>query len=209
MEYFEMFLSNVQQTSIWEGVAVVMGLLSVWLAKKENVWVFPVGIVNVLIYVKICFDARLYADMGINFIYFVMSIYGWYRWSRKDAQKNYDLPISQLSRKNGLIHILITAGLFVILSYVISNFTDSDVPYWDSLTTAIFIVAMFMMTKKKIENWVYYMVGNFISIPLYFSKGLVFSSFQFLVFFILAIMGYMEWRNKIDSVEKKVIANEC
>lgn len=199
--FFDLFYQNILQTSWLEAVAVLFGLLSVWFAKKENLLVYPTGIISVLIYVYICFFAGLYADMGINFFYFIMSIYGWYKWTRKDKKDNY-IPIS---RNTFAQHIICIAGLiifFIILRYVLMNFTNSTVPNWDSTTTAIFIVGMWLMALKKIENWIAWIIGNIISIPLYFYKGLVLTSFQFTVFLIIAISGYLEWRKKLLQIEK-------
>ncbi len=196
--FFEIFLQNLLNTSLLEIVAVTFGMASVWFAKKENILVYPTGIVSVLIYVYICFFAKLYADMGINFFYFLMSVYGWYNWTRKDLQRK----VLEITRSNWLEHFFnMAAGvlMFFILSYVLKKYTDSDVPYWDSLTTAIFIVAMWLMARKKIDNWTAWIAGNIISIPLYFYKGLVFTSFQYIVFLILAILGYIEWDKKLKE----------
>lgn len=194
------FLSNLQQTSFLEFIAVITGLMSVWFARKENIWVYPTGIISVLIYVKVCFGARLYADMGINVIYFLMSVYGWYNWTRKDNEDHFT-PITRCSHKERIRDAIITAMMFGVLSIVISKFTDSDVPFLDSFTTSIFITGMWLMAKKRLENWVYWTIANFVSVPLYFYKGLVFSSFQFTVFLYLAVMGYIEWRRKLAEME--------
>ncbi|MFO7923544.1 MAG: nicotinamide riboside transporter PnuC [Bacteroidales bacterium] len=196
--FIDVFRQNILNTSWLEITAVIFGMASVWFAKKENILVFPTGIVSVLIYVYICFYAKLYADMGINFFYFLMSVYGWYNWSRKDLT----MKILQITRCRNSEYLISLAGgvvLFFIFYFVLSEYTDSDVPVLDSLTTAIFIVAMWLMAKKKIENWTAWILGNIISIPLYFYKGLVFTSFQFTVFLILAILGYIEWNKKLQS----------
>ncbi|MFP4469082.1 MAG: nicotinamide riboside transporter PnuC [Bacteroidales bacterium] len=195
-EFFEVFYQNVLNTTWLEAIAVFFGLLSVWYAKKENILVYPTGIISVLIYVYICFFAGLYADMGINFFYFIMSVYGWYKWTRKDRQDNY-IPIKWNSPQMQVYAVLASIAFFFLLRHVLSNYTDSTVPNWDAATTAIFIVGMWLMALKRIENWIYWIVGDLVSIPLYFYKGLVLTSFQFLVFLILAILGYMEWRHRI------------
>ncbi|MFP4365794.1 MAG: nicotinamide riboside transporter PnuC [Bacteroidales bacterium] len=196
--FFDIFLQNLINTSWIEIIAVTFGMASVWFAKKENILVYPTGIISVLIYVYICFIARLYADMGINFFYFIMSVYGWYMWTRK-GKSTMLLEISRSGRWGHLASVLATIVLFALLSYVLISFTDSDVPLWDSFTTAVFIVAMWLMARKKIEHWIAWMVGNIISVPLYFYKDLVFTSFQYMVFLILAIWGYMEWKKRLKS----------
>ncbi len=196
--FFEIFRLNVLNTTWLEITAVGFGLASVWLAKKENILVYPTGIVSVLIYVYICFFAKLYADMGINFFYFLMSVYGWYMWTRKDDRRE-KLKITRCGLPGRLFNIISGLLLFFLLSYILRNYTDSDVPWWDSLTTAIFIVAMWLMARKKIDHWTAWMAGNLISIPLYFYKGLVFTSFQYAVFLLLAIAGYIEWDRKLKE----------
>lgn len=197
-DIFNILYQNLADSSIAEAIAVVFGILSVWFAKKENILVFPTGIISVLIYIYICLFAKLYADMGINFVYFVMSIYGWYMWSRKDVEK-YVLPISWCKTKDHVISVVMLIVFFISLSYLLTHYTDSNVPLIDSATTSIFIVGMWLMARKKIENWIYWIIGDIISIPLYFYKDLALTSIQFTVFLILAIMGYIEWRKKLKQ----------
>ncbi len=195
---FEIFPENILYTSLLEITAVSFGMASVWFAKKENILVYPAGIISVLIYVYICFFAKLYADMGINFFYFLMSLYGWYMWTHKDKTRK-SLEITRMNFSGYMLNLLAGVCIFWILRYILLNYTDSDVPVWDSFTTAVFIIGMWLMARKKIEHWAAWMIGNAVSIPLYFYKGLAFTSFQFLVFFILAVMGYVEWQRKLRA----------
>jgi len=197
-DFFDVFYQNMLATTWIEVVAVFFGLLSVWYAKKENILVYPTGIISVLIYVYICLFAGLYADMGINGFYFVMSVYGWYKWTRKDNRDRV-IPISKNNISQHVLSIVVTIGFFFVLKYLLTNFTDSTVPQWDSATTAIFLVGMWLMALKKIENWIFWIIGDFVSIPLYFHKGLLLTSFQFTVFLALAISGYIEWRKKLKE----------
>jgi nicotinamide mononucleotide transporter len=195
--FADILWQNILNTELIEVIAVIFGLASVWFAKKENILVFPSGIISVLIYVYICFIARLYADMGINFFYFIMSVYGWYMWARKDRTRK-TLAISRAGRSEHIVNILAGIAILIAIYYFLINYTDSDVPFWDSLTTSIFIIGMWMMARKKIDNWTAWILGNLISIPLYFYKGLVFTSFQYTVFLVLAVLGYMEWDRKLQ-----------
>ncbi|MEI6748360.1 MAG: nicotinamide riboside transporter PnuC [Bacteroidales bacterium] len=194
----QQFSQNLFDTTWIEIIAVTFGLSSVWFAKKENILVYPTGIVNVLIYVYICYFAGLYADMGINAFYFVMSVYGWYNWSRK-VDTSHHVPISKATS----LQLIISVGAFVIffflLWYVLERFTDSVVPVWDSFTTSVFIISMWLMALKKIENWLGWIIGDALVIPLFAYKGLVFTSFQYIVFLALAVSGYLEWRKKLKS----------
>ena len=139
--------------------------------------------------------------MGINFVYFVMSIYGWYAWTKKDKKEKI-LPISFCTKKEYFINVILFFVFLVILIYVLLNYTDSNVPYWDSLTTAIFLVGMWLMARKKVENWILWIIGDAISIPLYFNKGLMLTSFQFSIFLVLAVLGYIEWKRKVKETQE-------
>lgn len=201
-DIFDLLYQNLIDSSWLEGIAVFFGILSVWYAKKENILVFPTGIVSVVIYIYICFFAKLYADMGINFVYFVMSIYGWYMWSRKEDAKPV-IPISWCTKKDHIISAIMLVGFFLTLSYFLTNYTDSNVPIIDSTTTSIFIVGMWLMARKKVENWIYWIIGDIISIPLYFYKDLALTSIQFTVFLVIAILGFIEWRRKMAGNGKQ------
>jgi len=184
-------------TTVIELFAVACGLLSVWFMKKESILVYPFGIVNVLIYVYICFSAKLYAYAGINVFYAGMSIYGWYNWVRK-GPGDESLRITRLSGVHIALYLGLIAVFFVLLRILLVSVTDSVVPTWDAVTTAIYIVAMWLLARKKIENWLGWIAGDTISVGLFAFQGLLFSSFQFLVFTIIAIFGFLEWRKKLN-----------
>lgn len=188
-------LGPIQTTPI-ELIAVFFGLWSVWNMKKENILVYPLGILNVLIYVYICYQTKLYAYAGINVFYAIMSIYGWYNWVRKGPEDK-PVRISSCSRKQYLLFGFVILLLFVLLRIFLIRYTDSSVPTWDALTTAIYVIAMFLLALKKIEHWILWISGDIISIGLFASQHLYFSSLQFLVFTIIAVLGFLEWRIKL------------
>jgi len=199
-DWFNILYQNFQDTTIIEVIAVVFGLLSVWYAKKENILVFPTGIISVLLYVYICLNFGLYADMGINAFYFGMSVFGWYNWTHQKGELQ-TRSISRISNKYKISLVLLFAFFFFIIRFVLINYTDSVVPNIDSFTTAIFLIAMWLMSLKKIENWTLWIIGDVISIPLYLYKGLILTSIQYLVFLILAVMGYYAWLKIINKIE--------
>ncbi len=201
LDWFNILQDNIEATTWIEIPAVLLGLLSVWYARKEHIWVFPAGIVSVLIYVYICQQYGLYADMGVNAFYFVMSVFGWYNWTHQDG-KLENISISRTSTFEKLYLTSFFVLFFIIIRYVLINYTDSTVPNIDSLTTALFLIAMWLMSLKKIENWTIWIIGDIISIPLYAYKGLVLTSFQYFVFLLIAIFGYIAWRNKLKILEK-------
>lgn len=193
-------ITGVINTSLLEWIAVTCGIASVIFSMRENILVYPTGIVSVLIYIYITIQFKLYADMGVNAYYFVMSVYGWYYWTNTDGSKE-QVPVTVNSVIEHIYSLIILISSFGILSYVLINFTDSDVPLWDATTTAFAITGMWLMARKKLENWIAWIITDLISIPLYFYKGLVLTSFQFLVFTILAVMGLIAWKKSYDQTQ--------
>ncbi|WP_445720105.1 nicotinamide riboside transporter PnuC [Flavobacterium sp.] len=183
-----------------ELTAVLFGIISVLFARKNNILVYPTGLISTVIYVYILLEWKLFGDFIINIYYSFMSILGWYLWTRKKNGAN-EFPISGMNRKDYVFSSLIFGGtlLFIALVYhFFDKFTDWTA-YVDTLTTALFFVGMWLMAKRKIENWIIWIVADIISVPLYFYKGLTFSSLQFLLFTIIAILGYLEWRKFLQK----------
>ena len=183
-----------------ELVAVVFGVISVLYARKNNILVYPTGLISTILYVYILFEFQLYGDLIINFYYTIMSFLGWYLWSKtKDGHDEF--PISNINRKEILVSTLIfTITLtFVALVYHFFDKFTNWMAYVDALTTGLFFVGMWLMAKRKIENWILWIIADAISIPLYFYKGLTFSSFQFILFTIIAILGYKEWKRFLQK----------
>jgi len=193
---FEGLLAGLNQMTWIETIAFIFGVTSVWYEKQENILVFPTGLVNVTLSIYICYKALLFADMGINGYYVLMSIYGWINWSRK--RDGCTLPITRSNFSDLFKSAVLTGSSFLVLYFGLKNFTNSDVPLWDALTTSFFITAMWLVARKKFENWHFWIIGNLISVPLYFSKGLILFSLQYLIFLVLAIAGLVAWRKKIE-----------
>jgi nicotinamide mononucleotide transporter len=184
------------KTSFLELFAVVFGLLCVWFMKKESLLAFPFGIINVLIYVYIFFTAKLYANAAINGFFFLMSGYGWYNWSRKDSNEK-TIRITQCSKTELALNGLAVIVFFIIIRMVLVRYTESRIPTWDAITTAVYIVAQWMLSRKKIENWILWISADTVMIGLCAWEGLYFSSFQYFVFTVIAILGFLEWRIKL------------
>ncbi|UGS23374.1 nicotinamide riboside transporter PnuC [Flavobacterium channae] len=183
-----------------ELTAVVFGTISVLFAKKNNVLVYPTGLVSTLIFVYILLKWKLYGDLIINIYYSIMSILGWYLWTRKKNGVE-EFPISVMKKKDFFISSLIFIGTLIFVAFIyhfFDKFTDWTA-YVDTFTTGLFFVGMWLMAKRKIENWIIWIVADIISVPLYFYKGLTFSSMQFFVFTIIAIYGYLEWKKYLQN----------
>ncbi|SNQ43573.1 nicotinamide riboside transporter PnuC [Cellulophaga lytica] len=185
---------------VLESIGVLFGLLSVIYSKRENILVFPTGIISTAIFVYILLVYGLLGDMMINAYYFSMSIYGWYVWTRK-VDANHFIPITTATVKDKMWSaILFTITIaFVTLVYLFFDKFNSWTAYVDTFTTAIFFVGMWLMAKKKIENWIYWIIGDVISVPLYLYKGLVFTALQYFVFTGVAILGYLAWKKSIGK----------
>jgi len=198
--FFAQYATYSTLDIVLEITGVIFGLSSVWCAKKNNILVFPTGLISTFIYAYLLWKWELLGDSMINGYYFVMSIYGWYLWTRKkgDAQ---EFPISMMTNKEKIIAVVIFAItiVFVIVVYLYFNKFTSYYSYIDTFLTGLFFVGMWLMAKRKIENWLFWIVGDLISIPLYFQKGYTFTSFQYLIFTIVAVYGYLEWKKILQQ----------
>ena len=191
--------SNYETIDIFlEIMAVLFGLASVVFAMKNNILVYPIGIISTVIYVYLLNKWGLIGDMLINGYYTTMSIYGWYIWTRK-SQNKPEFPISRITIKeiyHGIIIFLLTI-VFVVAVYKYFDKFTSWTAYVDTFTTGIFFVGMWLMAKRKIENWLLWIIGDLVSVPLYFYKGYTFTSIQYAIFTIIAIYGYLEWKKSL------------
>ncbi|MFV9549803.1 nicotinamide riboside transporter PnuC [Algibacter sp. PT7-4] len=185
---------------VLEIIAIIFGFLSVWFSKQNKVLVFPTGMISTLIFVYLLLKWELLGDMMINAYYFIMSVYGWYVWTKKVDHAQVT-PISRMSFNEKKIStaIFLATLVFVYLVYHAFNKWTSWVAYIDTITTAIFFVGMWLMAKRKLENWMFWIIGDLISIPLYFYKGFTFTSLQYLGFTVIAIFGYISWKKSINS----------
>ena len=198
--FFAQYNGTPAHLVVLEVVAVIFGFLSVWFSKRENILVYPTGIISTIIFVYILWVYGLLGDMLINAYYFSMSIYGWYLWTRKVDDSHY-IPITQVDgkEKKRAMLLFMASIVLVVIVYLFFDKFDSWTAYIDTVTTAIFFVGMWLMAKKKLENWIFWIIGDVISAPLYLYKGLVFSSFQYLLFTIIAIYGYQAWKKNLNN----------
>lgn len=184
----------------YEYLAVVAGILSVWFSKKENVLVYPVGLVNTTIYTWLSFKSELIGEASVNMYYTVMSIYGWILWVKKDRPDHYVLHVSFSTRKEWGQQLgffaLMYAVLYTCLVYLKHAFYPGAIPWADGFAAATAFTGMWLMARKKVESWWWWIATNISSVPLYFVKGWVVTSFYYFVLLILAIAGLQEWRNR-------------
>lgn len=203
-ELIDFFISAYEQTPahliVLEAIAFVFGIMSVYYAKKANILVYPTGIICTAITVYLLYINTYFGDMMMNFYYSVMSIYGWWNWSRKKDNK-YVVPISRTNLKEKWIGFLFFV-LTMIVTYLVYKAYDYELQipnYIDIVTSGIFFTAMWYMANKKLENWTLWIIGDLITIPLYAYRGLGMLSLQYVIFTILAIQGYIEWKKSLNS----------
>ena len=185
---------------VLEITGVVFGLLSVRYAKKNSIWVYPTGMISTSIFVYLLFTWSLLGDMIINAYYFIMSTYGWYYWSKREDQVIVH-PITSTTQKEFKTALLLFGAslLFIFWVYQVFDKWKDWTAYVDTLTTAIFFVGMGLMARRKLEHWLFWIVGDIISIPLYFYKGLTLTSLQYVIFTFIAIYGYRSWKKILDK----------
>ena len=214
MNFYDLFLKPYATYETYqivlEIIATIFGLLSVFFSIKKNIWVYPTGIVSTVLYVYILFKFGLLGDMMINFYYTVMSIYGWFLWSQS-SEDHIHVEVSWATQKEWIFSaLLFFISIFLVtLVYYYKPFIDNhfsmenvqlglyhlDWANWlDILTTAIFLVGMWLMAKRKIENWIFWIIGDIICVPMMIYKGLGITSIQYFVFTAMAVIGYLEWK---------------
>jgi len=199
VSYFtQQFITGIQQTSWYEFVAVIAGVVSVWFSRKENILVYPIGLINTTIYIFISFKYHLLGEASVNFYYTIMSIYGWFLWSKKDKHnKKSVLQITYSTKREWVWQLLFFGSFYIVIFFVLTlakkSFAEGAIPWADAFASATAYTGMWLMAKKKVESWWWWIATNIASIPLYFVKSLVFTSFQYLLLLILAIAGLYSW----------------
>ena len=179
---------------------VVTGILYVILEVKQNRFLWPLGIVTSAAYIYIFFTGKFYADMGLQVYYVLISIYGWYYWSRGGAKETKgELPVVRINRQQLILLFLTFAFSWVLIYFVLDRYTDSSVPLGDSFTTALAIVATWMLTRKIIEQWFLWIIANVVSIALYIYKGLYPTVILYAVYAGMAVYGYLEWKRSMNK----------
>lgn len=194
----------MQHTSLLEYVAVFFGIASVWYSRKENILVYPVGLVNTVIYVYISIKGSLLGEASVNFYYTVMSIYGWILWAKKNLQQKHIVRITWSNNKEWMQELLFFITFYITifgaLTYLKKDFAPGAIPWADAFASATAFTAMWLMARKKVESWYWWIATNIASIPLYFVKHYVFTSIYYLILLIMALWGLNEWKEKARKI---------
>lgn len=198
--FWEQFINGLKATTWLEGIAVVSGISGVLLERKESIWLYPVGLIGTIIFVYLSLNRGLLGEASVNVYYTILSLYGWWLWARKKTD-NQAVEIQYSTRREWIVQLSFFTGMFVVLyaalHYAGSNFYEGVWPFWDGLASAAAYTGMWMLAKKKIETWYWWLLTNTLSIPIYFGKGYVFIAIQFVVFTLLSISGLLAWRKKM------------
>ena len=191
---------QLRNTSLLEFIAVIAGIVSVWFSRKENIWVYPIGLINTIIFIYISLKAQLMGEASVNFYYTVMSVYGWWIWSKKDNAQNPLVHISFSNKKEWIQEIIFFlffyVTLFFILTFLKQKHFPTAIPWADALASATAYTGMWLMARKKVESWWWWIATNIASIPLYYSKGYAFTSVYYVILLAMAIFGLTEWTRK-------------
>jgi nicotinamide mononucleotide transporter len=185
----------------FEIIAAALGFVAIFLQIRQNVWYWFVSIIMVSMYIYIYIDAKLYADMSLQVYYLGISFYGWYLWlfGKRSNDHRVPLPVSTTTHRVRLVLLTISVTLFFLMAWFLKYYTDSDLPYWDSFTTALSFVATWMLAKKKIENWLIWIVVDAVSVGIYIHKELYPTAVLFFFLTILAVVGYRQWKKDMVS----------
>jgi nicotinamide mononucleotide transporter len=201
IQIWQEFIAGMKQTGWLEYIAVFAGIISVWYSRKENILVYPTGLLNTIFYIYLSLKGGLLGEASVNFYYTVMSIYGWIMWSKKNSLHENVVKITKASKKEWLYHLCFFAVFYVVLYFAIGwmgnkGYITGAIPWADAFASATAYTGMWLMTKKKVESWYWWIATNIASIPLYFVKHYVFTSVYYIVLLIMAVMGLVEWMKK-------------
>ncbi len=193
VEWISLFKAQILRTTLLEYLAVGFGVSEVFLAKKNNIWLYPTGIISILLSMYLLLDAKLYAEILLSMYYLVMSVYGWIIWRQRIGNKQI-LQVSWTSKKEIYTALAISIGGYFVLYFALVNFTNSDVPVFDAFVSSTAWAGMWLLARRKIENWVFLNISNMVAIPLLIHKDLAMMAVLTLILFVVAIFGYFDWK---------------
>ena len=182
-----------------EVLGSIAGLIYLYFSIRQKIWLWPVGIITSVLYIFVFYDAKFYADMALQFYYFFISIYGWFHWKKGKGDHSAQLPVISATMKEWFLFLFVTFLFTALIGYGLDTYTDSPLPYWDAFTTAGSIVATWMLTKKYIEQWLFWIVIDFVSMGTYIYKDLYPTVILFGIYTIMAGAGYLNWKKDLKN----------
>jgi nicotinamide mononucleotide transporter len=199
-EIWQQFVQGMKETGWLEYIAVFSGIVSVWFSRKENILVYPTGLLNTIFYVYLSIKGSLIGEASVNLYYTIMSIYGWILWAKRDPQHHLIVHISYSNKKWWAYQLLFFAAFYIViyfsLTYLKKSFAPGAIPLADAFASSTAFTGMWLMTKKKVESWYWWIATNIASIPLYFVKHYVFTSVYYIVLLVMAVFGLTEWMRR-------------
>jgi len=202
-ELWQQFIEGMKNTGGLEYIAVFTGIASVWFSRLESIWTYPVGLINTIIYIYLSIQGDLFGEASVNLYYTIMSIIGWYMWWRRDENKVAVLHVTNSDGKMWLYQIgfflFFYSSIFFALTYLKKSFAEGAIPWADAFASATAFTGMWLMTKKKVESWYWWIATNIASIPLYFVKGFVFTSVYYFILLVFAFWGLAEWKKRASQ----------
>ena len=199
-EIYEQFIDQIKKTTLLEYMAVVTGIGSVWFSRIENILVYPIGLISTIIYTYISVKGDLYGEASVQVYYTIMSIYGWILWAKKDQQHHHVVVVTRSTRREVFHQLLFFSFFYVViffaLSYLQISFAPGVIPWADAFASATAFTGMWLMAKKKVESWYWWMATNIASIPLFFVKDYMLTSVFYFVLLIIAFWGLAEWKKR-------------
>jgi nicotinamide mononucleotide transporter len=201
-DWFKLFQEQILHTSLIEWLAVGFGVSEVLLAKKNNIWLYPTGIISILLSMFLLLNVKLYAETLLSIYYLVMSVYGWVIWKKK--KQDGESQVSWSSNNELTIAVLISVIGFGVLYLVLEHYTDSDVPLFDAFVSSTAWAGMWLLAKRKIENWIFLNISNIVAIQLLFHKKLPLMACLTTFLFTVAIFGFLDWKKIINKSRLKL-----
>jgi nicotinamide mononucleotide transporter len=208
-EILQQFVYGMRHTTLPEYIAVIAGIASVFFSRIENILVYPVGLISTVIYIFLSMEGHLYGEASVNLYYTIMSIYGWTLWLKKDQQQHYLVTVQFSTRREWLQQLLFCAFFYIVifsaLTWLKYAFASATIPWADAFASATAFTGMWLMAKKKVESWYWWIATNIASIPLYFVKHYVFTSVFYFILLVMAVFGLVEWRRRALHSHNKVM----
>ena len=192
-----LFIEQIKETTWVQWLAVALGVAEVLLARVNNIWLYPTGILATVLSIVLLMEAQLYAESALNVYYVVMSIYGWVYWIKKRDQP--PVKVAWSNKNEWLISLAISLGGWAVLYMLLKNFTPSNVPVWDAFVSSTAWAGMWLLARRKIENWIFLNISNLFAVPLLFYKKLPMFAILTVFLFIVACFGYFEWKKVLKK----------
>ncbi|MCP4970466.1 MAG: nicotinamide mononucleotide transporter [Arcobacter sp.] len=197
-DFLQTIIESLSIMTMYEAIAMVLAIAYILLAIRQNIWCWPAAFLSTLIYAVLFFEVSLLMDSMLNLYYLVMAIYGWYSWKYGSNIKNEDLKVNTYGLLTNIKIIVVLSFVSLCFGYIMANYTSADFAYIDSFTTVFAVFTTFMLAKKVLENWIYWIIIDIVSIYIYIQKELYLTAALFIIYTILALVAYINWKKDFE-----------